>query len=248
MKQAIILVSPQGDGNIGAVARAMKNFGFSDLRLIDPVDHLTDHAFTWAVNAKEILERATIHKSLSEATEDLSATFAFTRRVGRTRQASIRIDETRDIIASRSLNSPAGLIFGREDAGLTNEEVKSADFVVSIPTSKDQPSLNLAQAVLLACYEMSQFELVEEVSNTPTHINPSIEFVRVGEREKTVCTIDGVLSKLGYWDSDDNPLKSKILSQFEALFGRAGLTKSEVGMFNGLASKIIEKIAEDPKK
>lgn len=247
-KPSIILVSPQGDGNIGAVARAMKNFGFSDLRLINPVPYFTDHAFAWAVNAKDILQNAKVFRSLIEATEDISTTFALTRRLGRMRQTSILLDEATSIIASRSNTSPAGLIFGREDAGLTNEEVKFADFVVTIPTSSNQPSLNLAQAVLIACYKISQPEMMEKLSNTPALNNPPMEFVDHSERARTLAGIERALTGLGYWDSIDNPLKSKILSQLGTMFGRAGLTRGDVGMFDGLTARIIEKTYGNHKK
>ena len=75
-----------------------------------------------------------------------------------------------------------------------------------------------------------------------------MEFVDGSERTKTLAGIERALSSLGYWDSKDNPLKSKILSQFKTLFGRAGLTKSDVGMFDGLTAQIIKKIQENHKK
>ena len=75
-----------------------------------------------------------------------------------------------------------------------------------------------------------------------------MEFVDGSETTKTLAKIECALSSLGYWDSKDNPLKSKILSQFKALFGRAGLTRSAASMFDGLTAQIIRKMQETPKK
>jgi tRNA/rRNA methyltransferase len=248
MKPSIILVSPQGDGNIGAVARAMKNFGYSDLRLINPGSYLTSHAFIWAVNAKDILHNAKVYTNINDATSDLSATFAFTRRLGKMRQSSILLDEARGLVDARSSSSPTGLIFGREDAGLTSDEVKLADFVVTIPTSDDQPSLNLAQAVLLACYEISKPTMMETISTHSSKISPPMQFVDRAERKKTLAGLGQVLSALGYSNFEGKQLKSKILSQLETIFGRSGLTRSDVGLFDGLIARITEKIYGNREK
>ncbi len=153
---AIVLVSPQGPANIGAAARAMKNFGLTDLRLVDPVPFLNDEAYTWACDAKDLLHSAKVCQSLDEALADLAFAAAFTRRFGRSRKRHVTIEEAGPTIASRASDGGTALVFGREDAGLTNEEVARCDMTVRIPTSDEFPSINLAQSVLLACYEFGR--------------------------------------------------------------------------------------------
>jgi tRNA/rRNA methyltransferase len=235
---AIILVEPQGDANIGACCRAMKNFGFTDLRLVRPVDHLTSPAYTWAVDARDVLEAARIYDSLNDALADVGYAAAFTRRIGRVRKRQMLIADAAPIIAARSLDGGAAMVFGREDKGLSNAEIGRCDAIVEIPTSSKLPSLNLAQAVLLGCHEVRG--AMDVSADMEKGILPRQEerFVARSEIAATLSRIDVMLAALGYEDNEGSPLRSKIVAQFEKIFGRAGLTPRDAGMIEGLVARV----------
>ncbi len=232
---SIILVSPQGDANIGAAARAMKNFGFSDLRLVNPVPHLTDNSFTWAVDAKDVLKSARVYKILDEAVADATFTAAFTRRLGRRRRKHMTIAEAAPSMEDRVRNGRVALVFGCEDKGLSNEEISLCDAIIEIPTSKAFPSINLAQSVIIACYEIHKYfgDEVDYEGRTVQEI-----FLPRHEMTSILAQIDSMLLRLGYENTQKRALRAKIMDQFEKLFGRAGLTKRDIAMLEGLISRI----------
>jgi tRNA/rRNA methyltransferase len=244
-KVAIVLVGPQGAANIGAAARAMKNFGISDLRLVDTVSHLSKEALDWAVDASDILKGAKIYASLDDALTDLPFSAAFTRRLGRTRRRHLTLPEAASQLTMKAKTGGAALVFGREDAGLTNDEIGRCDVVIEIPTSHDLPSINHAQSVIHACYELArrlpapspreggrdeEGRVVEESFATREEIAPVLK------------DLDSMLSSLGYENAPDRLLRVKIVDQFEKIFGRAGLTRRDLAMFEGLISRIDKRI------
>lgn len=153
---AVILVRPQLGVNIGAVARAMMNFGLSDLRLVRPRDGWPNaDAGPAASGANSILDEARVYDSLAEACEGLHLTFAtamlmrpLTRRVVTPERA---VTELRALGASEGL--PGGIIFGPERTGLETADLALPHAVCTIPTNPDFGSLNLAQAVVVFAYE-----------------------------------------------------------------------------------------------
>ncbi len=236
---AIVLVGPQGGANIGATARAMKNFGISDLRLIAPVAHLSKESLDWAVDAGDILDSARIYRDLAGALSDVSFSAAFTRRLGRTRRRHLMLADAAPTLAERAENGGTALVFGREDAGLTNDEVSRCDTVVEIPTSAEFPSINLAQSVILAVYEISKGLPTEPRVNDGRTIKES--FLPKEKINPVIEKLDAMLLSLGYENIPGHPLRAKVLDQFEKLFGRAGLTKRDAAMFDGLIERIRSK-------
>ncbi|MFH0798876.1 MAG: RNA methyltransferase [Pseudomonadota bacterium] len=233
-KVSVVLVAPQGDANIGAAARAMKNFGITDLRIVNGVPHRTKRAYMWAVDARDVLKKAKTFKDLDEALSDASRTLAFTRRLGRARKRHLDIGNLAAWVGKgRSLGKTA-LVFGREDSGLTSAEIRRCDAIVAIPTSALLPSINLAQAVLIACYELAGGR------RRTTRAAPVEEFVTRREIATVMERMGEMLAAMGYDDTPRAPLKSKILHRLERLFGRGGLTARDVGMFEGLAARMVE--------
>ena len=149
---AIILVEPQLGENIGAVARIMANFGLSDLRLVAPRDGWPNpKAEEMAAGGIAIVNNARIFPSLEEAIADLQYVVATSAR--QIRDMEVRSLAPRESIANIPEDFATGIMFGRERIGLTNDEITFADSLVSIPVSKDCPSLNIAQAVAIITYE-----------------------------------------------------------------------------------------------
>lgn len=150
---AVILVEPQLAENIGMTARAMANFGLSELRLVKPKNGWPKKGVREAASgATHVLDRATIFASVEEAVADLHYVLATTARE---RGQMKRVFSPQDAMAELTgrEGQRCGVMFGRERVGLTNDEVSLADAIVTFPVSPDFPSLNLAQAVLLVGYE-----------------------------------------------------------------------------------------------
>ncbi|MCC0807573.1 RNA methyltransferase [Methylobacterium sp. W2] len=149
----VILVEPQLAENIGMVARAMANFGLSELRLVAPKNGWPKKGVREAASgATHVLDGATVHATVPEAIADLNYLLATTARERGQMKRAHAPDEAMADVAARA-GQRVGVMFGRERIGLTNDEVSLADAIVTFPVSPDFPSLNLAQAVLLVGYE-----------------------------------------------------------------------------------------------
>ena len=236
----MVLVSPRGDANIGAAARAMKNYGLRDLRLVDPVSPLTHRAYTWAVGASDVLDEAKVFADIDQALGNVASSVAFTRRTGRMRRQPLSLEEASPWIASRAKEGGVALVFGREDSGLTNEEIGRTDALVTIPTCGQLPSLNLAQAVLIACYEVSRH--LDDQTALPASHSPGEGFISREEMTGVLGGIGEALDSLGYSKSWKGALRPKILYRIERFIGRAGLTRQDKGMVEGLVARIIQKV------
>ena len=164
MQLHIILVSPARPENVGAAARAMKTMGFASLRIVDSEAHLKPEAGWVAHGSQEILQNARHVATLADALVDIDFTVATTAR-SRARfhyyctppQLLTQLEEK-----SHWVNH-AALVFGREDSGLTNEELELADILTGVPMVADYPSLNLGQAVMVFCYQLSSLNQVAAV-------------------------------------------------------------------------------------
>ncbi|MFM9160149.1 MAG: RNA methyltransferase, partial [Dolichospermum sp.] len=152
----IVLVEPAGALNVGSVARVMKNFGLSKLILVNPQsDRSCFDAIKMAVHGKDILASAVIVDTLPAALQGCVRAIA---TIGRDYSGEIPLENPRTALPwlLETPKQPVALIFGREDRGLSNEELNYAHKLVFIPTSPEYPSLNLAAAVAICCYELSQ--------------------------------------------------------------------------------------------
>lgn len=152
----IILVRPRDPNNIGAAARAMKNFGLTELAVVAPFVPTWNEAVS-AVNAEDVLARARVFASLTEAVADCTFVVG---TADRTRIAGKhRLYTPRDLGAELDgTNHRLALVFGSEKHGLTNDELAHCHRTMSIPTAPDCPSLNLGQAVAICCYELARTE------------------------------------------------------------------------------------------
>ncbi len=151
----VILVRPRDPNNIGACARAMANFGLSDLRVVDPFPPVWREA-TSAVGATDIMQNAAQLASLDEALKDCTFSLAATALRNRAVvQEVITLPHLNERLKTLPTDKVA-LVFGNEKTGLSNEDIERCDAILNIPTVAKQPSINLAQAVILTCYELSR--------------------------------------------------------------------------------------------
>lgn len=156
MHLPIILVSPARAENVGAAARAMKTMGFTALRIVASDAHLKPEARWVAHGAGDILDNVQHFATLADALHDVNFTVATTARsrarfhyYATPQELVPLLEEKREWVGT------AALVFGREDSGLTNEELELADVLTGVPMVADYPSLNLGQAVMVYCYQLS---------------------------------------------------------------------------------------------
>lgn len=229
---SIILVRPRDPNNIGACARAMGNFGFEDLRVVAP------YAPTWqeavsAVGAQDILKNARVFPSLDEALADTEFSLAATALKNREIKQDIfflpRLDELLRAFPHRK----TALVFGNEKTGLANEDIALCDAVLNIPTAAKQPSINLAQAVLLVCYQIAHFTGLKPLRAATTPPLPTRE-----QKELLLAQADRLLSGAGI-KQDWPPAQRRAL--LRQILSAQNLTRDQLFFLKKLAEKINEK-------
>ncbi|MFC3396739.1 tRNA/rRNA methyltransferase [Brenneria rubrifaciens] len=162
MQFHIILVAPARAENVGAAARAMKTMGFSSLRIVDSTVHQEPAAGRVAHGSGDILKTAAMFSTLQEALVDVDFTIAASARSRARFRYYCTPAELLGVMREKAhWVGSAALIFGREDSGLTNEELELADVLTGVPMQADYPSLNLGQAVMVYCYQLAELMQVQ---------------------------------------------------------------------------------------
>lgn len=229
----VVLVEPQNPGNVGFAARVLANFGVGNMRIIGPDPRDDQYAQMLSVRAIHILERAEIFDGLDEALSDMNASWAATARVGRNHSVTRAAVPLPDLPDPMSVDGNVALVFGREDAGLTNEEVALCDLAFTIPVSKEYPSLNLSHAIAVTLYELFKMRSVQEPPE-PTEAKPATR----EEREIVYRFFDEVIDELDLKDYR-RPIAKQV---FRNLLGRAYMTGREVTTLTGIVRKILKRI------
>ena len=229
----VILCGPQMGENIGACARAMKNCGLDDLRLVDPRDGWPNPAANaMAAHAEDIVEAARVFDNLEAAIADLSFTYATTARAR---------DQVKPVFTARGFATDArvrsgegqkiGILFGREREGLWNSEVSLSSAMITVPLNPGNTSLNIGQAVLLIGYEWwtAQDQTVDQRLET-TEALPASQL-----------KLDNLLGRL-IEDLDERGFlavpekRNRMIRNIRNIFQRSGLTENEVNTLHGVVS------------
>jgi tRNA/rRNA methyltransferase len=247
---AIILVRPQLAVNIGMCARAMANFGLSDLRLVSPREGwprtgaYRKGAYAAAAGATHLLESAKLYDSVAEAIVDLNFVYATTAR-GRGQMKPVCTPATAlaDTAQRVAAGEKHGVLFGPERTGLDNDDVALADAILTFPVNPAYASLNLAQAVLLVGYEWFRSAHGDVVPYELEERSPP------ATREMTMAFFDFLeeeLDKRGFF----RPLTKKpVMSRnLRNMFHRMGLTQQDVRTLWGMVVRLVEGPRRDPKK
>ncbi len=226
---SIVLVEPAGAGNIGSVSRAMKNTGFSELVLVAPAPFKNDEGLKMACNADDILLGARVVKTLPEALKGAGVIAGATRRLGRIRQPVLMLDEAVAELIRLGRKNKVSILFGREDKGLKNPEVKLCDILFEIPSAPACPSLNLSHAVFIVCHKLY------------TAIDPPGVRIKSAPRpayDAMFVHMESAFQALGYGEQGREYLLSAIMRTFRRLFGRTALMTKEVNMLRGIFTQI----------
>ena len=224
----IVLVEPLYSGNVGSVARVMKNFGFSELVLLSPCE-IDMPARVMSVHAYDIIENARIEFSLSDALKGSNIIVGMTGNPGRTDNKHFRIPAYSPRQLKEKLTGNNGiisLVFGREDAGLRNEELELCDIIVNIPTSQVYQSMNLSHAVAVVLYELSDIKAGDRY--IADHFDIELLYGH----------IDEVLDDIEYKEYKED--KTKLM--LSRILGRAELTAREVQTLRGILRRIQWKL------
>ncbi|HXX56590.1 MAG TPA: RNA methyltransferase [Thermodesulfovibrionales bacterium] len=226
---SFILIETIQSGNIGASARALKNLGFSRLELVRPAEFPSDKAGWFAHGAEDILSKSKVYAELEHAMKDKTVIIGTTRRVGKKRGIVYPVRDAADRIRHLSETNRIALLFGREDRGLTNEETAACSFMIRIPTAPENPSFNLAQAVLIVAYELfcSGYAHV-----SPPSIISNKELSNLFRRLRRVMTMIGYAPK-GIRDDEEG-----IMTDLKRLIARIAITEREARMLHGIISQI----------
>jgi len=225
----IVLVGPKYEGNIGAVARSMANFGLDDLYLVDPCE-IGDDAYRRAKHGNYILDGAKKAGTLAEATEGcflvVGTSGIVTKGAKNYVRVPISVSEFADRIADYEEN--VAILFGREDIGLLQDELARCDLLITIPACDPYPILNLSHAATVVMYEISRTAMSEPVP------------ADTEEKEQMFSFFDDLLDNIDYPEQR----RENTSIMFRRLMGRAVPTKWEyntiLGVF-GDAVKIIRK-------
>jgi tRNA/rRNA methyltransferase len=225
----IILVRPQLGENVGATARAMLNFGLTDLRLVAPQCGWPNaKALQAASGATEVLNRLSVLERLEDAASDLHRVFATTARA-----RDLPTRAAREARAALQKGEGVGILFGPERTGLSNDDLIYADALVSIPVNPDFFSLNLAQAVLLVAYEW--FESGVDVPDR-REIDPAGRPANKGELgqllEHLIVELDGV----NFFKTADR--RASMSRALRLIFARAELREPDVHLLRGVIKEL----------
>ncbi|HEY6417761.1 MAG TPA: TrmJ/YjtD family RNA methyltransferase [Candidatus Binataceae bacterium] len=226
---AFVLFKPKLAGNAGAAARALKNMGFSDLRLVAPGNLNRRAAAAMAVHAADVLAGASTYPDLGAAVADCTITVGTTCRTGLYRSAAQPLREAAAELVTLVTTNRIAIIFGPEDRGLTNRELKRCHRLITIPTAPDYASLNLAQAVVVVAYELMM------AARAANRSAATLELVGAGETHAMLERMAEALVAIGFLPAD-NP--EHIMFAIRGIFGRSGLTARELDILNGMARQI----------
>jgi tRNA/rRNA methyltransferase len=223
----VVLVRPRGSGNIGSVARAMKNFGAGELAIVGSARTRSFWARAMAVHGRDILAGACCYGSLREAVADCKLVVGTTARTGLYRNHSRTPRESAPEIAATAASGKVALVFGPEDHGLSNKDLEPCQLLITIPTDSEYPSLNVAQAAVVCLYEISVASLIP--------VKPAVQRAEAEHVERLFDIMRASLLQIGFLDSE-NP--EHMLLALRRILGRAGLEDKDVRILTGMFRQI----------
>lgn len=231
----IVLSRPSHPGNIGATARAMKTMGLTDLRLVAPKRFPDPEATALASAATDILESARKYEHLEEAIGDSVLAVGFSARTRDLSHPSRALRDCAPEIVAAARQGRVALVFGNETFGLTNEELGRCQMLATIPANPAYPSLNLAAAVQIACYELSAALGIEAAE---------------AQSERVPATVEEIEALFKHWEAAmhasgflDPAQPRRLMERLRRMLARAGLEREEVRLLRGMLASF-----EKPKR
>jgi tRNA/rRNA methyltransferase len=231
-KLRIVLVEPREAGNVGAAARVMKNFGFEELWIVGEHPPLSPLAGWWASGADDVVAEAHFVPTLHAAIADAQLTVATTSARGRTTPVDLTPFQLAEMFAS--LSGTLALVFGREDRGLTREEVVQCQRTAVIPANPAFPTLNLAQAVGVFSFALSGVAFGQGARDARPYTRPEAALLeRLHERAEALLLEVGFLQ-------ENNP--DRIYDDLRAMLSRADVDEREAAILLGIIRQLEWKL------
>ena len=231
----IVLVETSHPGNIGSVARAMKTMGLSKLSLINPRKFPSGEANALSGNATDILENAQVYKTIEDSIKTSTFVYATSSRNRTIQWPTINVEEAAELILNQTTaQKEISILFGREDRGLTNEELQLANTHIEIPANPDYPVLNLAMSAQILSYEI--FKASHNTEARDWHDYPEVDSANlqmlIDHFIETAVNIDVI--------HPENP--KKIISRIKRMFSRLHPDEMEASFLRGFLAAINKKL------
>lgn len=227
IKIKIILVETSHPGNIGAVARAMKNMGLHKLVLVNPLCSVDDIAFARASGAQDILQKITIEDTLEDAIKNCNTVYAASARSRNINWPTFNPSECCSRIVNEGKEAETAVVFGPEQSGLKNEHIDLCDALLYIPVNPKFSSLNLAMAVQIFCYQLRMNYIEGNLEST----NKEESLATVSEMENFYNHLERLLIESEFLDPK-NP--RFLMRRIRKLFAKASVDNNEVNILRGI--------------
>lgn len=240
----IVLVETSHPGNIGAVARALKNMSLEELVLVNPKVFPHPEATARASGAEDLLNRARVVTDLSGALQGCGLVLATTSRE---RDGYFRVTDAREAAkraVEHAMVAPVAILFGSERTGLTNDEMRYAHALLAIPANPVYPSLNLAMAVQIVAYEIMCARLEYEQRVPRSITTPAVPLADPDELERMYGHLATVLEEIEFRDRTQSG--THLMKRIRRLLQRAQLDTNEVNILRGILTAVQHKRSQEP--
>ncbi|KZN69086.1 tRNA (cytosine(32)/uridine(32)-2'-O)-methyltransferase TrmJ [Pseudoalteromonas luteoviolacea] len=237
----IVLVNTSHSGNIGSVARAMKTMGFSQLYLVDPACEVDSHASALAAGATDVLGSAVTVDKLEEAIADCSLVIGTSARSRTLSWPMVDPRECAQKLVAESASGPVALVFGRENSGLTNEELQLCNYHVCIPANPEYSSLNLAMAVQTLTYE-TRMTFLDTQDAQPEE--DDTKYPTSEQMELFYEHLESTLSETGFIVKQHPGM---VMTKLKRLFNRARPEDQELNILRGILSSVNKSTKQNDK-
>lgn len=227
----VVLIGTSHPGNVGATARAMKTMCLDQLYLVKPQRYPCAEATARASGANDLLDRARVCANLDDALADCGLVIGASARLRTLAWPQLDPRQAAEHIREASRQAPVAVLFGRENSGLTNEELERCHYLMHIPGNPEYNSLNLAAAVQVVAYEIMMAALAHDAAAPQTRVEEERDFASAAESEAFYAHLEQVLVEIGFLD----PAQPRFLMRrLRRLFVRARLDKNEVNILRGI--------------
>ena len=224
----VILAGTKHPGNIGSAARAMANMGFERLVLAAPRCEINEESRRMAKAGTCVLDKARVYPSLTDAVAEINMLIGTTGKSGGYRAEAATPRRLAPKILDQAAEQTVGILFGPEDTGLVDEDLRLCQFIIRIPASRQAVSINLAQAVMIVSYELMLGSLAREPGRV-------LKLAALEQTEAMYEQLEAALLKIGFLHPQN---AQHMMFAIRRLLGRAGMESSDVGVLRGIARQI----------
>jgi TrmH family RNA methyltransferase len=231
---AVVLVRPHFPGNLGSTARAARNFGVSDVRLIEPACLPDEEAHRFASGADDLLDQMRRYPTLVDAVAEFDVVVATSSLRGRSERRWLDLAQLPDFLGSLSSGARVAYVFGPERSGLTEEERSRASATLNVPTDPAFPTMNLAHAVAVLLAVHRTFA-GSQASDNPG-LSPNSDLAPAGDVEAAIGHWDRALDAIGFYDTGH---RDRSLRDWRSIIAGRPLGAREVALLRGVANRIL---------